>query len=67
MQIQGTCETQFESVREEFEHNFSERGEVGGSVSVTVGGRTVVDLWGGVANTDTGMAWGEDTVSIVFS
>lgn len=67
MQIQGTCQTQFKSVREEFERNFSERGEVGGSVSVIVEGQTVVDLWGGVANTDTGMAWGEDTVSLVFS
>ena len=67
MDIQGTCDPKFQPIRDEFERNFRERGEVGASVSVTVQGQTVVDLWGGVANKDTGAAWNEDSVSIVFS
>jgi CubicO group peptidase (beta-lactamase class C family) len=53
-------------VREEFERNFAERGEVGASVCVTLDGEPVVDLWGGTADRD-GRAWAEDTVSVVFS
>jgi len=65
--VQGHCDPQFEAVRAEFEKNFAERGEVGASVCLSVDGETKVDLWGGVANPETGDAWTEDTVSIVFS
>ena len=67
MEVHGSCEPKFQAVREEFERNFQDRGEVGASVSVTLDGQTVVDLWGGQANAETGAAWNEDTVSIVFS
>ncbi len=52
---------------EEFERNFKEREEVGASICVTLEGETVVDLWGGSADLDTGEPWKEDTVSVVFS
>jgi CubicO group peptidase (beta-lactamase class C family) len=67
MNIQGACEAKFHAVRQEFERNFRERGEVGASVCVTVRGQRVVDLWGGTARVDTGAPWTEDTVSLVFS
>ena len=67
MAVQGTCDQKFQEVRQEFERNFAARGEVGASVCVTVGGQTVVDLWGGTANTKTGTPWTDETVSIVFS
>ena len=67
MEVHGSCEPKFQAVREEFARNFQDRGEVGASVCVTLDGQTVVDLWGGQANTETGAAWNEDTVSIVFS
>jgi len=67
MDIQGTCEAKFQAVRQEFERNFSERGEVGASVCVTVRGQTVVNLWGGRACVDTGAPWTPDTVGLVFS
>ena len=67
MEVHGSCEPKFQAVREEFERNFQDRGEVGASVCVTLDGQTVVDLWGGQANAETGAAWNEDTVSIVFS
>lgn len=67
MTVSGKCAPKFERVREEFERNFKEREEVGASVCVTLDGETVVDLWGGTADVDTGEPWKEDTVSIVFS
>ena len=67
MAVQGTCDQKFQEVRQEFERNFAERGEVGASVCVTVDGQTVVDLWGGTANTETDTPWTDETVSIVFS
>ena len=65
--VSGTCDDRFSELRDEFERNFAERGEVGASVSLSVHGETLVDLWGGVADKETGAAWTKDTVSIVFS
>jgi CubicO group peptidase (beta-lactamase class C family) len=64
--VDGICEPGFERVREEFEENFRSRREVGASVCVQVGGRTVVDLWGGIADPRTGQAWAADTVGVIF-
>ena len=64
---QGTCRPGFERVAEAFEKNLQEKGEIGASVCLTVGGETVVDLWGGVADPKTQAPWTRDTVSIVFS
>ncbi len=67
MAVEGTCAGDFAAVREEFDRNFAEREEVGASVSVTVDGETVVDLWGGVADAATGRPWERDTIGIVWS
>lgn len=47
--------------------NFRERGEVGASLAVSIAGELVVDVWGGMAEPETGVRWTEDTISIVFS
>jgi CubicO group peptidase (beta-lactamase class C family) len=65
--VEGTCSEGFSAVREEFDRNFAERGEVGASVAVTVDGETVVDLWGGVADRATSRPWERDTIGIVWS
>lgn len=65
--ISGHCDAQFTGVLAEFRRNFEERKEVGASVAITLGGRSVVDLWGGLANAQTGEAWGRDTIGIVYS
>src|SRR5262245_7523926 len=67
MTIHGSCDPAFEGVRAEFERNFRERGEVGASVCVLVEGRTVVDLWGGVAERTSGRPWERDTIGLVWS
>lgn len=65
--ISGYCASEFISVLDAFADNFLKRGEVGGSVCVTIDGETVVDLWGGIANRAEKAPWFEDTISIVFS
>ncbi len=65
--VQGECDPRFVGVREEFERNFRERGELGASVCATVDGRTVLDLWGGVADRRSGRAWDRDTLVVVWS
>jgi len=65
--VHGFCEAGFESVLDEFLHNFNERSEVGASVCVRVDGQTKVDLWGGLSSTEDNAPWEKDTVSIVFS
>ncbi len=57
----------FERVAEEFERNFSERGDHGAAFAAFVEGEPVVDLWGGVADERTGEPWREDTMQVVFS
>src|SRR5439155_18952185 len=46
---------------------FEERGEVGAAFAAVLDGRTVVDLWGGVADESSGRPWAEDTLQLVFS
>jgi CubicO group peptidase (beta-lactamase class C family) len=67
MAVQGTADPRFAAVRDAFERNFAERGEVGASVCVTVDGEMLVDLWGGVANPQTQAPWNQDTLAVVWS
>ncbi|MEU2143162.1 EstA family serine hydrolase, partial [Streptomyces globisporus] len=50
LQIHGHCDDRFAGVRDAFEENFTERGELGAAVTVLADGATVVDLWGGWAD-----------------
>jgi CubicO group peptidase (beta-lactamase class C family) len=57
----------FEGVRDAFDANFSNGLEIGASFSAYHRGVKVVDLWGGVADAETGAPWEEDTLMLVFS
>lgn len=65
--IEGFCAPGFEGVREAFERNFEQRGEVGAAVAIRRRGELVVDLWGGLADGATGKPWEKDTLAVVFS
>ncbi|MEX2294061.1 MAG: serine hydrolase domain-containing protein [Acidimicrobiales bacterium] len=65
--VGGKVEPGFEGVAAAFERNFADHGEVGAAASVYVGGRKVVDLWGGVADVATGAPYTEDSLQVVFS
>lgn len=66
-QVRGDCAPAFAGVREAFEENFRERGELGAAVCVTLGGETVVDLWGGWADAARTRPWERDTLVNVWS
>jgi CubicO group peptidase (beta-lactamase class C family) len=65
--IQGECDERFAAVRETFERGFETGDELGASVCVTVEGETVVDLWGGFADSARTRPWGRDTLANVYS
>lgn len=65
--IQGECDPRFDEVAKVFEKNFREHDELGASVCVTLEGRTVVDLWGGLADAQKKTPWEKDSVTTVFS
>jgi CubicO group peptidase (beta-lactamase class C family) len=65
--IDGYCAPAFDSVREQFERNFTERRDVGAAVAAWVDGELVVDLWGGWQDTANQRPWRQDTLASVFS
>ena len=65
--MDGVCDARFAAVREAFVANLAERGEVGAAVAVAVGGRMVVDLWGGFADGARTRPWHRDTLVDFFS
>ena len=65
--IHGHCDERFTAVRTAFEENFRDRAELGAAVSVSVGGETVVDLWGGWADAARTRPWERDTLVNVWS
>ncbi|MCU0270283.1 MAG: beta-lactamase family protein [Acidimicrobiales bacterium] len=65
--ISGWTAPGFEGVRDVFTANFASGSEVGAAFSAYHRGHKVVDLWGGVADQQTGRPWEEDTLALVFS
>ena len=57
----------FERVRDAFAANFEHNGEVGAACSVYHHGEKVVDLWGGMADQESGRPWAEDSIIVVAS
>ena len=65
--VSGWCEPRFAAVREQFELNFSQRGETGAALCLTVGGTIVADLRGGWTDAAHRLPWSADTLVNVFS
>lgn len=66
-EIGGETAPGFEGVREAFAANLDGGQEVGAAVGVYVHGRKVVDLWGGIADPETGRPWERDTLQVIYS
>lgn len=67
MEIQGHCDEKFAPVRDAFEKNFSENGDIGACFAVTLEGEYVVDLWGGHQDAACQRPWEQDTIINVYS
>ncbi len=66
-EVHGEVARGFERVRQAFAENLRARGELGAAFAVHRRGEPVVDLWGGVADHDTGAPWREDTMVMTYS
>src|SRR5690606_1068314 len=65
--VQGYFDPRFESVREVFAEQLNDEQARGAALCVTVGGETVLDVWGGVVDKDDSQVWEQDTLVNVFS
>jgi CubicO group peptidase (beta-lactamase class C family) len=65
--IQGEVAGGYERVRDAFAENFEKHGEIGAAFTLYRRGEKVVDIWGGVADENTGRPWAEDSLQLVFS
>jgi CubicO group peptidase (beta-lactamase class C family) len=65
--VQGFARDQYAPVRTAFAHNLANGVDLGAAVCVTVEGETVVDLWGGFADSAAVRPWHRDTIVNVYS
>lgn len=65
--VDGTCDAAFKGVHDAFAANFADGLELGASLSISVGGRNVVDLWGGHLDAAMTRRWERDSLVCVFS
>lgn len=65
--ISGFARNGFESVGQTFVENFVRRRELGGACCAYRHGETIVDLWGGIRNKQTGEPWEHETMVVVHS
>lgn len=65
--IQGTCDAAFSAVRDAFAANFAAGLELGSSLSISVDGHNVVDVWGGYLDAARTRPWERDSLVCVFS
>lgn len=65
--LRGHCDPAFAPLRDELAAALDSGAETGVSLSVIVDDTDVVDLWGGVADPDTGRPWAEDTLVNTYS
>ncbi|MDJ0848829.1 MAG: serine hydrolase domain-containing protein [Myxococcota bacterium] len=67
VEIHGHVAPGFEPVRDVFEANFRERGEIGASFAAERDGETLVDLWAGHRDGEHRAPWERDTLTTVYS
>lgn len=67
MKISGDVAPGFGQVADEFQRNFTERGELGAAFAVMRDNEPLVDLWAGIADRASGQPWTAQTLQILFS
>jgi len=65
--ISGTSTSEYARLGDLLSETLDSGKDVGASVSVTVEGETVVDIWGGWADEAQTTPWGRDTITNVWS
>jgi len=67
MTVSGTTHVAFDELRDTFGGLFVEHQEIGASFAVAVNGELVVDLWGGMRDSEKTLPWERDTVANIWS
>ncbi len=65
--LNGTIDPKFSAVGDAFLDNFRRGGETGASLSVVIGGRTVIDVWAGHVDDSRTQPWQRDTIANIYS
>jgi len=65
--VDGSVDAAFAGVRDAFATNFERGLELGASLSISVDGKNVVDLWGGFLDVGRTRRWERDSLVCVFS
>ncbi len=65
--VSGSYDPRFQPVVDAFVRNYHDNDEVGASLCIHHEGETVIDVWGGAADRESGRPWERDTISIVMS
>ena len=66
-EISGVCDEKFAAVRQVLSDNIDSGADLGASAAVFIDGEPVVDIWGGVADGQTGAPWERNTLVNVWS
>ncbi|KAI6244252.1 Esterase [Aphelenchoides fujianensis] len=66
-EITGLCPERFARVRDAFQANFQDNGELGARFAFAIDGEVVVDLMGGYADRKREVPFGPDTLTALFS
>ncbi|KAK1247694.1 hypothetical protein MKX07_000582 [Trichoderma sp. CBMAI-0711] len=61
-QIHGDCDPQFEALKALFQKNLDSKAEIGASITVNLGGKNIVDLYGGFTDEACTQPWEADTI-----
>ncbi|KAJ5121264.1 uncharacterized protein N7515_009225 [Penicillium bovifimosum] len=67
MTTHGTTDPKFARLRTVLSERLASGTELGASICVNIGGRNVVDIWGGYTDTAKTKPWQEDTLVVVWS
>jgi CubicO group peptidase (beta-lactamase class C family) len=65
--IEGTADSRFDALREEFQRQLDSGADLGASIAVVEHGTPIVDLWGGYADEERAKPWQRDTITNVWS
>ncbi|KAH8721555.1 beta-lactamase [Phaeosphaeriaceae sp. PMI808] len=66
-QVYGTCDDRFVAIKQKLQENLSKGRDVGASICINLNGETVVDMWGGFADSARTKPWDENTIVNVWS